>query len=939
MQKQSGDKYLRHVAAFIRANERGLAESGLVRRKPPPPEQSYLAPLGLNWLSPTLTQRPMVFSIDTHHLFYILVKLQAMGFEIGTLDVHIESPSRPMSYANIYPEQKDADTLSLASLRSSFSAVSKLSLGGGWWTAPEPPNTDTELKYIYSSFTKLPSLAICAPGNKVITELLNDSPNNNAIPLDVFKNLQRLECENIDPRTLLGWDRLAESLRSLKIKKSGLEDISQVLIGAVLDDQARRQGRTRQRQPNTDLSSTHHHSTSPTRISDNEQEGGDDGLQANKGKHSSSMLVEELSPLKWTFLKHLYLPDNSLTSFPTAVLRYLTSLTYLDLSSNLLVSIPSGFAELYNLRSLNLSDNLIDSVLGIYLNLGQILSLNLSHNRLDSLCGLERLLALERVDLRHNLLEESSEIGRLVPLPNLTEIWVEGNPLVDIEEGYRVTCFNYFSQEGKEITLDGTQPSLYEKRSLSLPNLTPSTPLNSTSSAPIIAIEHSRGIIYAPSQANDGPSSSSSSTPPPKQRSPLSPLVNPSAPSGTGHRRKKLKRIVELDGSEHSSQLQSYPHSRLGSMDIIREQGLITDTHSGQNAHTAMKADPTPPSPVSHQPPSEPTLPSQRPRHSRHQSEYFPSSDTSQSEQEQASLHAFRYKPVRQGSATLASRSERRRARMSASLFEPSPADVKLANNEGIDSYRQKIESLKQDMGDSWLKVTRDIVVVHMWLWFDLNSRLVPFSFGSIFVNSQVLVVGNVFPYLHSKYNSNMGANLSKAMGKIFGNKEMRLLMLGLDAAGKTTILYKLKLNQSVTTIPTVGFNVETVTYKNVKFNVWDVGGQDKIRPLWRHYYTGTQGLVFVVDSQDRERIDEAKQELHRILSDREMKECLLLVFANKQDLPGAMSPAEVTEKLGLHRMRDRSWKPDVMTSCATTGEGLFEGLQWLSQNVKKRQQ
>ncbi|KAH7108448.1 ADP-ribosylation factor family-domain-containing protein [Auriculariales sp. MPI-PUGE-AT-0066] len=169
-----------------------------------------------------------------------------------------------------------------------------------------------------------------------------------------------------------------------------------------------------------------------------------------------------------------------------------------------------------------------------------------------------------------------------------------------------------------------------------------------------------------------------------------------------------------------------------------------------------------------------------------------------------------------------------------------------------------------------------------------------------------------------------MGANLSKAIAKLFGNKEMRLLMLGLDAAGKTTILYKLKLNQSVTTIPTVGFNVETVTYKNVKFNVWDVGGQDKIRPLWRHYYTGTQGLVFVVDSQDRDRIDEAKNELQRILGDREMKDCLLLVFANKQDLPGAMSPGE-----------DRSWY--VHPSCATTGEGLFEGLQWLSQNVKKQ--
>lgn len=85
-----------------------------------------------------------------------------------------------------------------------------------------------------------------------------------------------------------------------------------------------------------------------------------------------------------------------------------------------------------------------------------------------------------------------------------------------------------------------------------------------------------------------------------------------------------------------------------------------------------------------------------------------------------------------------------------------------------------------------------------------------------------------------------MGGQLSKMMGKIFGSKEMRLLMLGLDAAGKTTILYKLKLGQDVTTIPTVGFNVETVTYKNVKFNVWDVGGQDKIRPLWRHYFSGT---------------------------------------------------------------------------------------------------
>uniref|UniRef100_A0A8D0C1Q8 ADP-ribosylation factor 6 n=1 Tax=Salvator merianae TaxID=96440 RepID=A0A8D0C1Q8_SALMN len=148
---------------------------------------------------------------------------------------------------------------------------------------------------------------------------------------------------------------------------------------------------------------------------------------------------------------------------------------------------------------------------------------------------------------------------------------------------------------------------------------------------------------------------------------------------------------------------------------------------------------------------------------------------------------------------------------------------------------------------------------------------------------------------------------MGKMLSKIFGNKEMRILMLGLDAAGKTTILYKLKLGQPVTTIPTVGFNVETVTYKNVKFNVWDVGGQDKIRPLWRHYYTGTQGLIFVVDCADRDRIDEGRQELHRIINDREMRDAIILVFANKQDLPDAMKPHEIQEKLGLTRIRDRN--------------------------------
>jgi len=157
--------------------------------------------------------------------------------------------------------------------------------------------------------------------------------------------------------------------------------------------------------------------------------------------------------------------------------------------------------------------------------------------------------------------------------------------------------------------------------------------------------------------------------------------------------------------------------------------------------------------------------------------------------------------------------------------------------------------------------------------------------------------------------------------------------MVGLDAAGKTTILYKLKLGEIVTTIPTIGFNVETVDYKNISFTVWDVGGQDKIRPLWRHYFQNTQGLIFVVDSNDRERISEAREELNRMLNEDELRDAVLLVFCNKQDLPNALNARDVTEKLGLTQMRNRKWY--IQSTCATTGDGLYEGLDWLANELK----
>lgn len=114
-----------------------------------------------------------------------------------------------------------------------------------------------------------------------------------------------------------------------------------------------------------------------------------------------------------------------------------------------------------------------------------------------------------------------------------------------------------------------------------------------------------------------------------------------------------------------------------------------------------------------------------------------------------------------------------------------------------------------------------------------------------------------------------------------------------------------------------------------------DVGGQEKIRPLWRHYFTGTQGLIFVVDANDRERLPEAREELHKIAMDREMRDAVILIFSNKMDLPNALSPAEVTDQLALHKLKNRNWY--VQPSCAVTGDGLIAGLTWLSSAFKSK--
>jgi len=174
-----------------------------------------------------------------------------------------------------------------------------------------------------------------------------------------------------------------------------------------------------------------------------------------------------------------------------------------------------------------------------------------------------------------------------------------------------------------------------------------------------------------------------------------------------------------------------------------------------------------------------------------------------------------------------------------------------------------------------------------------------------------------------------MGNLFTTLLSRMFGwNKDVRILILGLDGAGKTTILYRLQCGEVVSTLPTIGFNMETVTYKNVTFQVWDLGGQTSIRPYWRFYYENATAVIFVVDSSDTERLGISKDELMAMMSEEELKNAALLVFANKQDLPGALSEAQVSEALGLDNLKHRQWA--IFKASAIKGTGLHQGLDWL---------
>ena len=181
-----------------------------------------------------------------------------------------------------------------------------------------------------------------------------------------------------------------------------------------------------------------------------------------------------------------------------------------------------------------------------------------------------------------------------------------------------------------------------------------------------------------------------------------------------------------------------------------------------------------------------------------------------------------------------------------------------------------------------------------------------------------------------------MGFILSKIIEFFSKSRNnFKIIILGIQNAGKTTILYRLSLGQLVKTTPTIGSNVEELSYNNVKFQAWDLGGQETIRSVWDVYYMNADAVVYVIDSHDDDYLEESKAQFHKLIAHPALKNATILIFANKQDLPGAKDTNTLIQEYEFFKIKDHIWH--IQSCSALKGEGLLTGIKWLSEQLVYR--
>ncbi|KAI8966835.1 hypothetical protein F5Y11DRAFT_5773 [Daldinia sp. FL1419] len=609
MDSEDGEQYIKRLAAYVRTHEKALANAFQLRKQParhgasqsvssiqtpkspalpdrPSTSASASSPLAtaLSFGSLSLTSNTVKsarLSLTPHHLFYLLSRFEELGIHVGPMKVRLENLHDTSASANYVSflsssqrtKSRGSDVVSIrsvSSIRSVMTGMSAIwnSIGIGSSISAarmerQKAALQSDMKYLYSAFTKIPCLRLAPDWQTKLIKGYEEFPFDSAVPLYVFKNLQSLEVNGVDYRQFFGWDRVADQIRSLTLRRANIEDPADILIDIVLDDMDKRRRRSSKAQssptgayahasnprrspaasysdsnkstiapeiperrysvadihvgsistdstdsisaqdsrrpsvsrietdePRSSKSSrprshspnrpatARHHTTNPRGSHKVRRSGSGSSHSSlsdswhNPRNSASNLLAMGILPAsKWRVLKHLSLADNSLTVIPAASLAPLANtLNSLDLSTNLFTQIPDSLATLTALRALNLSHCMIDSLHSLLRNpLPAISALNLRANRLQSIAGIEKLYPLERLDLRDNRLTDPMEVARLTGIPDIREIYVEGNPFVRTHRDYRITIFNLFRNTPgytEDIVIDGSGPSLAERRYL-----------------------------------------------------------------------------------------------------------------------------------------------------------------------------------------------------------------------------------------------------------------------------------------------------------------------------------------------------------------------------------------------------------------------------------------------------------------------------------------
>lgn len=787
--------YLQNLSQFVRTHEKALANALQLRSQVPKngqavkqtseaptahissyqsstpatsPSNAFAVALSLGTLSfASHNVKSAKLTLTPHHLFYLLSRFEETGLPIGPMNVRLENihaETSPANYVSFLSESQrskgrsDRDSIhSVSSVRSVMSGMSALwsNFGISSHSAGKSEKSKAQimvdLKYLYSAFTKIPCLRLSPDRKARLIGGYEEFPFDTAVPLLCFKNLSALEICDIDFRQFFGWDRLAEQLRSLTIRRGNVEDPTDLFTGIVLDDMDKRRRRSSKAQSspihswslspspgrfvsapgspvadeklvpgtspqNTPL--THYEdserlsmrqrprnkSISPTRPTSSRQESSfryprgnsnkikrsesgssnsssHSGVQQRIGSSSNLLCFVPLPVTKWRFLRHLSLADNSLTTITQSSLSPLANTLHsLDLSSNLFVQIPDNIATLTALRALNLSHCMIESLHSLSKNpLPAITALNLRANRLTSIAGIERLLSLERLDLRDNKIKDPTEAARLTGIPNSRELWITGNPLVKSHSNYRVTIFNLFRATPglvEDIILDGSGPGYSERRQL---KDRASEPESVPVLKPAPAIDTDRSIncdTICPNAAHSVAEPSNRTMPRPPLQSTQSDLI------GSHSRKKKgpRRRIVDLSRDEGTVVNPIVLHQSISP--IPPGAHMVHNPDLGDNQLEMNSSRPTPG--INESSSLLPTIAS-----------------------------AF-------SSLTVNASPD------SSNQTLPPGIELKNANVNG-DAYRQKVEALKNEVGNTWLNVLNDDG------WHDhRKGKLDPSDYGRI---------------------------------------------------------------------------------------------------------------------------------------------------------------------------------------------------------------